>query len=175
MRFFIKMISLIVGLLMSTQTFAKDFAMTSTAFLDGSAMPVLYTCDGKDISPPLAWSNPPPKTQSYALIVSDPDASTGTFYHWVLYNIPASTRELPENVKNLPAGTLVGKNDFGKTRYNGPCPPKGSMHHYHFTLYALDSKMPLAAGADAKTVLDAIKSYTLKDIKLTGVYNRWLR
>src|SRR5207302_8958723 len=114
--------------------------ITSTAFAPDGAIPALYTCEGKDISPPLAWSRAPAGTQSFALIVDDPDAPDPaapkmTWMHWVLYNIPAATNQLAEAVASLPAGTREGKNDSKKTGYDGPCPPVGR-HRYFFKLFA---------------------------------------
>jgi Raf kinase inhibitor-like YbhB/YbcL family protein len=162
-------------LLISTAAFAEDFGATTTAFLDQGALPVLYTCDGKDVSPQLTWTNPPAKTQAFAIIVSDPEATSGTFYHWLVYNIPASVSTIDEGAKTIPGGGLVGKNDFGKAQYNGPCPPKGAAHTYEFTLYALNGKLSLPAGAKAKEVLAAIKEHSVGSVKLTTVYSRWLQ
>jgi Raf kinase inhibitor-like YbhB/YbcL family protein len=167
-----------LGFLLSVGAYAADapstnFAMTTNAFLDTGALPTLYTCDSKDVSPQLSWINPPPKTQSFALIVSDPDAPDGTWYHWVVYNLSSKTTELAENAEKLPAGAISGKNSWGKTQYNGPCPPKGSIHNYEFTLYALDTKLP--PDADTKKVMDEIKKHTIKKAQLTTVYSRWLQ
>lgn len=138
-------------------------------------MPTLYTCDSKDVSPELSWTNPPAKTQSFAIIVSDPDAPSGTWYHWIAYNIPSSVKELAENTTQLPSGALAGRNSWGKTQYNGPCPPKGSVHTYVFTLYALDTKLKIPADPDGKTILEAIKDHTVGKAEITGVYTRWLK
>lgn len=174
-----RLITLIFGLLacfiLAAPVFADNLAMTTTAFLDQGVLPVLYTCDGKNISPEFAWTNPPANTQSFALVLSDPDAPSGIFYHWVIYNIPSSTNELTEGMEKLPAGTLTGKNSWDKTAYNGPCPPKGSVHNYIFTLYALGTKLALPAGADGKTVLAAIKGHVLKEVALTASYSRWAK
>ncbi len=158
----------------TTLAYADDFAITTTAFLDAGILPVLYSCDGKDVSPEFAWTNPPAKTQSFVMILSDPDSPNGIYYHWIVYNIPASTTELTQGVTQLPAGALLGKNSKGNNGYNGPCPPKGSSHTYIFTLYALDTVLNLPAGADAKTVLNALKGHSLKQITMTAVYSRWL-
>jgi Raf kinase inhibitor-like YbhB/YbcL family protein len=170
-----RIIALMSALVLSISAHAADeFAMNTNAFLDAGALPVLYTCDGKDASPQFTWSNVPAKTQSFALVVSDPDAPSGTFYHWVIYNLPTSTKELAEGIQKLPAGTLVGKNSFGKMQYNGPCPPKGTAHTYVFTLYALDGKLKVPAGAEGKEVLAEIKDHTVGTAKLTTVYSRWV-
>ncbi|GEM_PF-262763 len=153
---------------------APTLGMTTTAFLDEGILPVLYTCDGKDLSPQFSWTDAPAKTESFVLIASDPDSPNGVFYHWVVYNIPKTVTELPEGAQTLPAGTLVGKNSYGKQQYNGPCPPKGTAHTYAYTLYAVGKKLSLPAGADAATVLAEIKSNTLAQITLTTVYSRWI-
>lgn len=176
-------LKLIIALLFSAfavATYAEEaadtkLAMTTTAFLDEGIIPVLYTCDGKDISPQLDWTNVPAKTQTFALLLADPDTASGIFYHWVLYNIPKNTVTLSEGITKLPAGTLVGKNSMQKTQYNGPCPPKGATHNYYFTLYALDTKLTLPAGADAKAVLNAMKNHIVGETKLSSVYSRWLK
>lgn len=115
-------------------------SVSSTAFQDGESIPDKYTCQGQDISPPLAWGEPPVGTQSLSLVMDDPDAPLGVFTHWVIFNIPPASRELAEAVPaqpQLPDGSLQGKNNFGKTGYGGPCPPSGSPHRYQFTIYAL--------------------------------------
>lgn len=153
---------------------APKMAMTTTAFLDEGIIPVLYTCDGKNISPQLDWTETPAKTETFALVLSDPNATNGTFYHWVLYNIPKKTSSLPEGMKTPPAGTLVGTNSWKKSQYNGPCPPKGASHRYVFKLYALDTKLTLPANADAQAVLKTMQQHVIGETKLTGVYSRWL-
>lgn len=174
MRYLINLLSVLVLFFVSCSAYAEDFAITTNAFLDTGALPVLYTCDGKDVSPQLSWSGIPKNTQSLVLIVSDPDAPGGTFYHWLVYNIPVSTTELAEGIQQLPAGAMMGTNSFDKKQYNGPCPPKGTAHTYLYTLYALDIKLKLPAGADGKTLLENMQDHTLQKIKLTAVYSRWL-
>ena len=150
-------------------------SLSSIAFQDGERIPVKYTCEGQDISPPLMWSEPPQGTQSLALIVDDPDAPGGVFTHWVLFNIQPDSRELPEAIPaqaQLPSGALQGKNDFGRIDYGGPCPPPGRPHRYCFTLYALDRVLGLKAGVSKKQVLDGMKGHILAQGKLTGNYQR---
>ncbi|MDR3478193.1 MAG: YbhB/YbcL family Raf kinase inhibitor-like protein [Gammaproteobacteria bacterium] len=147
--------------------------LKSGAAADHGALPVAYTCDGKNISPALLWSGKPKNTQSFALIVSDPDAPSGTFYHWVLFNIPANVTELAEGISALPGDTVAGKNSWEKMAYNGPCPPKGASHRYVFTLYALDKKLDLMKGADALALIDAMTSHVLQEAEYTMVYSRW--
>lgn len=152
---------------------ANQFTLSTTAFLDAGILPVLYTCDGKDISPQVAWATPPAKTKSFAVIVSDPIAPKGTFYHWVIFNIPAKATEIDEGMKTAIKGAILGKNDFGKEQYNGPCPPKGTAHSYIFTVYALDSTLALKKGATAKEVIAAMQNHIVGQTKLTAVYSRW--
>src|SRR5262245_21491849 len=114
---------------------AMAFAIKTTAFSEGSAIPKKYTCDAADISPPLTWANPPAGTQSFALIADDPDAPVGTWTHWILWNVPAESTALPEGVpkdETLSDGTRQGKNDFKRIGYGGPCPPPGKPHRYFF-------------------------------------------
>ncbi len=149
--------------------------LTSTAFADGDKMPARYTCDGENVSPPLAWGEPPPQTRSFALIVDDPDAPVGVFTHWVIFNIPADARELEEAIpigERLPNGALQGKNGFGKLGYGGPCPPRGSPHHYRFTLYALDKPLELPPGISKNDLLQAMEGHILAQGQLVGVYQR---
>src|SRR5437016_9900493 len=124
--------------------------ISSTAFSAGEAISKKFTCDGPDVSPQLKWNDPSANTQTFALIMDDPDAPAGTWVHWVLYDLPANTRELPEGVAKqdqLSSGARQGRNDFGKIGYGGPCPPPGKAHRYFFKLYALDAKLGLRAGA----------------------------
>ncbi|MFA4836897.1 MAG: YbhB/YbcL family Raf kinase inhibitor-like protein [Dehalococcoidia bacterium] len=121
---------------------------TSPAFANGKPIPSKYTCDGEDISPPLAWGASPQGTKSFALICDDPDAPRGTWVHWVIYNLPPETRALDENAAaNLPQGTQHGKTSWGRSDYGGPCPPSGT-HRYFFKLYALDTMLNIKAGAN---------------------------
>ena len=141
-------------------------------------IPARYTCQGQDVSPPLAWSEVPAGTQSLALIMDDPDAPVGVFSHWVIFNIPATSPGLSEAVPaqaQLPGGALQGKNDFGRIGYGGPCPPPGRPHRYQFTVYALDSPLDLKAGAAKGQVLDAVPGHVLAQGRLSGRYQRLRR
>jgi Raf kinase inhibitor-like YbhB/YbcL family protein len=138
--------------------------LTSSSFADGEAIPSKHTCDGDDISPPLAWTDVPEGTQSFALIVDDPDARG--FVHWLLTDIPGDTRELPEGEGDA-IGT-PGPNDFGRTGWGGPCPP--GEHQYAFTLYALPE--PISGATDADAVRAAVEDSALARASLTGVYAR---
>src|SRR5437879_6661680 len=120
--------------------------LTSSAFTEAAPIPVKHTCDGADVSPPLAWSGAPSGAAGFALIMDDPDAPAGTWVHWVLYDLPARSSALAENVaktETLKDGAVQGRNDFPRTGYGGPCPPPGKAHRYFFKLYALDAPLGL--------------------------------
>lgn len=154
------------------------FSLHSTAFSEGETIPQRYTCDGQDLSPPLAWKDPPAGSTSFALIMDDPDAPAGTWVHWVLYNIPGTStfllegvprqEQLPDGARN---GTAWGVTDFSKTGYHGPCPPPGKPHRYVFRLYALDKTLPLEQ-ANRFDVEKAMKGHVLGEARLTGKYGR---
>lgn len=151
------------------------FELTSSAFQPDEMIPRKYTCDGADISVPLRWSDPPVGTKSFALIADDPDAPRGTWVHWVLYDLPPGTRELPEGVPTqevLPSGARQGVNDFKKVGYGGPCPPRGPAHRYFFKLYALDRPTSLPPRATKQQLLDAVKGHVLAEAQLVGRYRR---
>jgi Raf kinase inhibitor-like YbhB/YbcL family protein len=143
--------------------------------LQAGQFPAKDTCDGADASPELAWSGAPAGTKSFALVVIDLDAPGGEFVHWVLYDLPASARELPEGwaqQDRLADGSLQGRNDFGKTGYGGPCPPGNSPHRYVFRLFALDAKLNLAPGTSRGQVEAAMKGHVLAQGELTARYQR---
>lgn len=149
------------------------FQISTKAFRSGGPISKKHTCDGPDVSPPLAWNDPPTGTQSLALIVDDPDAPGGTWVHWVLYDLPPQTRELPEGVpkdRQLPNGACQGRNDFGKVGYNGPCPPRGRAHRYFFKLYALDSKTGLKPSATKRDLEHAMKGHILAQAEMIGKF-----
>jgi Raf kinase inhibitor-like YbhB/YbcL family protein len=146
----------------------------SPAFEEGGAIPARYTCDGLDVSPPLSWGSVPDGTRSLALIADDPDAPSGTFVHWVLYNLPPDTRRLPEDVPNretLPGGAAQGVNGAGGVGYMGPCPPSGT-HRYFFKVYALDTRSNLGAGATKEDLVGAMEGHILAEGRLVGTYRR---
>jgi Raf kinase inhibitor-like YbhB/YbcL family protein len=150
------------------------FELKSTAFAQGEAIPRQYTCDGQDISTPLAWSDTPSGTQSFAVICDDPDAPVGNWVHWVLYNLPGSTRSLAENIPpdaELPDGSRNGENSWGRLGYGGPCPPGGT-HRYFFKLFALDTVLEVPSGATKEKVMDAMEGHVLAEAELMGVYSR---
>ncbi len=154
---------------------APAFELSSPGFAPNADIPRKYTCDGPDLSPPLRWTAPPPLTKGLALIADDPDAPGGSWVHWVIYAIPADTRELPEGIKKvgpLPSGARQGRNDFGKLGYGGPCPPKGPAHRYSFKLYALDAAPSLKPGVTKADLLKAIEGHILVTAELVGRYGR---
>src|SRR5688572_23436363 len=133
-----------------TSEVAMSIQLTSDAFAQDGPIPAQYACTGSNISPSLTWSEPPAGTQSFALIMDDPDAPSGTWVHWVLFNIPASSRGVSEGIPSegtLSDGSMHGKNSSGSPGYNGPCPPSGT-HRYFFKLYALDEMLGISSGAD---------------------------
>jgi len=151
-----------------------DIKIKSPAFVPGGKIPGKYTCDGMDISPPLAWTSGPEGTKTFALICDDPDAPMGTWVHWVLFNLPADIIELRENVppeRELENGAKQGMNDFRKIGYGGPCPPGGT-HRYYFKLYALDTEINLEAGATKSELLKAMEGHILVEGQLMGRYER---
>ncbi len=149
--------------------------LTSKAFQPESAIPKRFTCEGEDISPELLWSDAPPETKTFALVIHDPDAPrAGGFTHWVLYNIPASSNGLPENVKHgddLPGGGMQGVNDAGKQGYMGPCPPSGR-HRYFVRLYALDAELMIPRGATHNELAAAMRGHELGRAELMGTYQK---
>ena len=150
------------------------FTLSSPAFEAGGTIPVDYTCDGRDVSPPLRWGSAPAGTVTLALVCDDPDAPAGTWVHWVVYNIPSSREGFDEAVptdERLSDGTLQGRNDFGRIGYGGPCPPGGT-HRYFFKLYALDTKLDLPPGARKDDLLRAMKDHVLAESELMGRYGR---
>ena len=155
-----------------------QFTITSSAFADGQPIPSQYTCDGADVSPPMGWEGVPPGTQSFVLIVDDPDAPDPnaprmTWVHWVLYNLPASCTYLDDSVQssNLPPGTKEGVNDWRRTGYGGPCPPIGR-HRYFHKLYALDVQLPDMGAATKAMVEKAMAGHILGEAQLVGTYQR---
>ncbi len=150
--------------------------LTSTAFAHQGAIPAKYTCEGADVSPPLAWIGLPPGTASLALIVDDPDAPDPaapkmTWVHWVLYNLPPTANGLPEGASVLPPGTRQGLNDWQRSGYGGPCPPIGR-HRYFFKLYALDTVLP-DLGRPTKAMLEkAMNGHVLGQAELVGTYRK---
>jgi Raf kinase inhibitor-like YbhB/YbcL family protein len=147
--------------------------LTSTVFEEGQPIPLDYTGEGRNGSPLLKWTDPPADTKSLALICEDPDAPRGTFTHWVIFNIPAESRELPEGIphkEGLANGTRQGRNSFGKLGYNGPKPPEGKPHRYFFKLYALDRLLNVTGGDTKDHILQAMSGHVLADAQLMGTF-----
>jgi Raf kinase inhibitor-like YbhB/YbcL family protein len=142
--------------------------ITSKDFMHNQSIPSIHTCDGKDLSPQLAWSGVPEGTKSLALSCIDPDAPMGDFIHWFIYNIPAATAEIPQGGP-LPAGAHEVMNDFGKTPYGGPCPPSGT-HRYFFTVYAL--KVSDLGSLTKKDFLKKVKENEIGSAEIIGLYKR---
>ena len=150
-------------------------SLSSPAFQEGERIPLKYTCQGEDISPKLDWSGVPEDARSLALIMDDPDAPSGIFTHWVIFNLPPDSQGLIEAVPSvfkLDTGALQGRNDFGRIGYGGPCPPPGYPHRYRFTLYALDRQLDLEAGSSKNQVVNAAKGHILAQCQLIGTYQR---
>jgi Raf kinase inhibitor-like YbhB/YbcL family protein len=148
--------------------------LESTAFADGGGIPRRYTCDAGDVSPPLAWSEPPDGVESYALVVEDPDAPGGTWVHWVVFNLPPSATSLPENASELaclPDTATQGTNGWGRLGYGGPCPPSGT-HRYQFRLFALDDTVDLGPDASSADLALAREGHVLAEATLVGLYAR---
>ncbi|MCW4008722.1 MAG: YbhB/YbcL family Raf kinase inhibitor-like protein [Candidatus Bathyarchaeota archaeon] len=145
----------------------RKLSVTSPAFENGKFIPAKYTCDGDDVNPPLTIDGVPKETKTLVLIVDDPDAPMGTWDHWVVWNIPGSTRQIAENT--VP-GT-EGMNDFGKRSYGGPCPPSGT-HRYFFKVYALDVELALKPNARKRDVEKAVQGHVLAEGELVGLYRR---
>jgi Raf kinase inhibitor-like YbhB/YbcL family protein len=153
-----------------------NIAINSTEFASGQVIPVRFTCDGQDISPPLRWAQAPEGTKSFALLVEDPDAPSGTFDHWVLFNIPPVTTELPEGIPNLPVldnGMKQGVNGFKRIGYGGPCPPRqDDPHRYFLRIYALEIELPIQEGASKDDVRRAMEGHIIAEGVLVGTYAR---
>src|SRR6185369_3042183 len=175
MKKWLILLFLMLGSILSTEVLGKEvrkmekLTVTSAAFAEGAAIASKYTCDGQDVNPPLVMGATPAGTRSLALIMDDPDAPVGTWVHWVAWNIPPQTREIPEN--GLPAGTMQGLNSWKRNDYGGPCPPSGT-HHYYFKLYALDTALTLAPSTTKADLERAMKGHVIAAGQLMGTYKR---
>ena len=152
-----------------------ELSFSSMAFHDGEPIPVQFTCDGENRSPDLQWHSIPETAKSLALIVDDPDAPSGLFVHWVIYNMPVSARALPEGVskdKQVPGIGTQGINSFHRAGYDGPCPPRGKPHRYFFKLYALNKELNLPAGLSASKLEKEIQKHILAQAQMFGSYSR---
>ncbi len=171
----------------SSQLKESGMKITSPSFGEGEIISVIHTCDGKDISPPLIFSDIPPGAKSLALICDDPDAPVGNWVHWVVFNISLPCQGFPENISKDNTTTIKGsagvitirqgKNDFGRFGYGGPCPPRGPAHRYYFKLYALDiglafSGKDLETGVTKKLLLEKMKGHIITESSLMGKYQR---
>ncbi|GIV97192.1 MAG: UPF0098 protein [Herpetosiphonaceae bacterium] len=156
---------------MTVEREMESFSLSSPAFSNNETIPVRYTCDGEDRSPELRWNNTPANTRSLVLIVDDPDAPRGTFTHWVLFDVPHTTQRLVEGETDT---GVQGSNDFGRTGYGGPCPPRGhGPHRYFFKLYALDlPSLGLEEGASRSAVEAKMSGHILGEAQLVGHYER---
>jgi Raf kinase inhibitor-like YbhB/YbcL family protein len=146
----------------------------SSAFKNEGMIPAKHTCDGREVSPPLHWSEAPTDTKSFALICDDPDAPAGTWVHWVIFDIPATVNSLPENMprqEDIPGFGRNGRNTGRSLGYDGPCPPGGT-HRYYFKLYALDTLLNLKPGATKEKLLKAMKGHVLAETQIMGKYRR---
>jgi Raf kinase inhibitor-like YbhB/YbcL family protein len=160
------------------QMTAPGFLLSSTAFMNGDTIPVRHTCDGPNMSPLLSWTAPPAGTQTFVLIMDDPDAPRRTWVHWLVYDIPAETSGLPDNVPTRPeleTGARQGENDFHEQGYGGPCPPKNATHRYYFRLYALDTRLGLLPGAMRADIERAMEGHVLAETELMGRYARLVK
>jgi Raf kinase inhibitor-like YbhB/YbcL family protein len=150
--------------------------ITSSAFENGASIPARYTCEGEDVSPPLSWQGVPEEAVALALVVDDPDAGSGTFTHWVVYNLPIIPQGLDEGVSldvSLSEGLREGFNDFGRQGYGGPCPPKGDgIHRYIFRLFALKQVLEFSGRVTRGQLMDAIEKIVIEEAILLGYYER---
>lgn len=153
----------------------SKLTLATKSFEPGGMIPVKYTCDGEDFAPYLAWSGMPEKTESFVLIVDDPDAPGRAFTHWVVFNMPPTMTELEDcwpAAEIVKKGASQGLNDFGMMGYGGPCPPPGKPHRYVFHLYAIDTVLDLPSGVSKNVVQGAIKGHVLAEGELIGKYGR---
>jgi Raf kinase inhibitor-like YbhB/YbcL family protein len=149
--------------------------LQSAAFIQESTIPKKHTCDGPDLSPALSWSGAPEGTKAFALVCDDPDAPAGSWVHWVVYDLPATTTSLPEGVpkdRELKGGGRQGVNDFGRIGYGGPCPPRGRSHRYFFRLYAMNGPVDLAPGATRADFMSAARDRIVAEAEILGTYGR---
>jgi len=154
---------------------ASKIVLKTTSFEPGGFIPKRFTCEAADVSPALAWGDPPAGTQSFAIIEDDPDAPSGTFVHWLVYDLPAAYRRLPEALSGndqMAGGGRQGTNDFSRTGYSGPCPPRGKPHRYFIRFYALDTKTNLRPAASRAELDAAMQGHILAQAELMGLFKR---
>jgi Raf kinase inhibitor-like YbhB/YbcL family protein len=160
---------LLLALTSLSQAAPREFRLTSPDFAEGASIPARFTCQGQNTPPILIIAGTPPAALSLALVVEDPDAPSGTFTHWLIWNIPPGTKKLVAGA--LPAGAMEGTNDFGSTGYSGPCPPSGT-HRYFFRLSAVDTALHLPAGASRHALDTALDGHVIAKTALMGRYAR---
>jgi Raf kinase inhibitor-like YbhB/YbcL family protein len=169
-------IALVAGLVAAAPARGGDIMrIHSSAFEHGKKIPARYTCDGKDLSPPLAWGPLPPGTKRIAVVVEDPTVSAGSAVQWAIYDLPGTTKSLPEGVprtEKLKSGAHQARNDFGTVGYRGPCPTAGTRHEYWFRVYALDGRLVLREKPKGRDVLRAIPGRALGVAEVMGSYSR---
>jgi Raf kinase inhibitor-like YbhB/YbcL family protein len=155
----------------SNQSIANTTTMKiqSSLFENNGTLDSAFTCDGENVNPPLQISEVPQNTKSLALIVDDPDAPSGDWVHWLVWNIDPKTQEISQNT--IPVGAVQGQTDFGQNKWSGPCPPSGA-HHYHFKLYALDTMLQIPETFKKTELLEAIQTHIIGQTELIGVYQR---
>lgn len=167
--------TLMVSVFAPSLASAAHLKIRSPAIQSGGRIPAVYTCLGADKSPPLVWSGVPRGTKALAIIVEDPDAPDGAFYHWIAFNIPATSSGLKEGVPNragIPSGGNQGTNSFGHVGYGGPCPPPGPPHHYHFHLFALDETVHLGPRTTAPELERAMRGHVKASAELVAIFGR---
>lgn len=175
MRSWLFLLSFIILVLFSPGALGQEgykmgtLTLTSPAFEHNGSIPSKYTCDGKDLSPPLTIDGIPRAAKSLSLIVDDPDAPAGTWVHWVLWNIDPAIKTIREN--EVPSGAVQGRNDFKKTNYGGPCPPSGT-HRYFFKVYALDIVLTIPPTSTKADLEKAMKGHVLAEGQFIGLYKR---
>lgn len=162
-----------IGLLLFTSLAeANSFVLKAKAFVDNAKLPLVYSCNGKNISPALSWENPPAGTVSFALILFAVDRPEQNANLWVLFNIPGNVKGLPDDAgKQLPSGVLIGNNHYDEIGYRGPCPPDSLEHLYVFVLYALDTTLDLPEGADFEDVASRMRDHILGKALLSVTFN----
>jgi Raf kinase inhibitor-like YbhB/YbcL family protein len=163
------------GAAMATETKIERLNVQSPDFASGALIPTKFSGDGKDISPSLNWTKPPAQTKSFAVTCTDPDAPRGTWWHWIIFNLAPETLQLKEGQgkgSSLAGGVSQGTNDFGNTGYNGPAPPKGPIHHYHFTVYALDTTLALKPACSKAELTAALNGHVLASGEYIGTFVR---
>lgn len=150
---------------------ASDFTLSSPAIQKNGMLAAQYTCAGQNVSPALKWTHPPANTQSFALVMNDPDAPNGNWVHWLIFNLPSNLTQLSQNAK-LPIEAVSALNSWNQNGYSGPCPPVGEKHRYFLKLYALDTVLQLSATAQYEDVMPAMQQHILGQAVLVGSYKK---